>query len=114
MTDAINHRLVSTLFEAPPGYEIVQSLGVVRGISVRSRNAIASLGGAFKSMLGGSIETFRHLCEDARMEAYNLMVKDAVAQGANGILSVRYDTNEIMEGVQEVFCYGTAVLVAAK
>ncbi|KXS16443.1 DUF74-domain-containing protein [Gonapodya prolifera JEL478] len=114
MSDAIDHKMVSTLFEAPIGFEIVQHFGVVRGITVRSRNIIAAFGGALKSLVGGTIETYRTLCEDARMEAYNIMVYQAFQHGANCILAVRYDTTEIGEGMTEVFCYGTAVLVAAK
>jgi len=92
-----------------PGYTVHQSLGIVQGLTVRSRNAIASIGAGFKALAGGEIRTFTKMCEDARQEAYARMAAEAVERGADGIVAMRYDTNEVVQGVTEVLAYGTAV-----
>ena len=93
------------------GYRVVQHIGLVRGITVRSRNAVANIGGAIQSLFGGNVTIYTSLAEQARGEAYDLLVQHAEAAGANAILAMRYDANEIMEGITEVLAYGTAVVV---
>lgn len=93
------------------GYRIVRHLGVVRGITVRSRSVLGNLGGALQSMFGGNITMFTSLAEKARSEAFELMVQHAQGMGANAIIAMRYDANEIMDGITEVLAYGTAVVV---
>nr|WP_295110244.1 YbjQ family protein [uncultured Caulobacter sp.] len=95
------------------GYRIVQHLGMVRGVTVRSRSVIGNIGGAVQSIFGGNITIYTKLAETARQEAYDLLVRHAQEVGANAILAVRYDANEIMEGITEVLAYGTAVRVEA-
>ncbi|TPX38366.1 hypothetical protein SmJEL517_g00157 [Synchytrium microbalum] len=111
VSESIPVQFVSTLLEPPPGYKVVQQLGLVRGITVRSRNVIASIGAGLRSLVGGNIETFRVLCEDSRQEAYNIMVDHAFALGANCVLCARYDNNDIDVGITEMLCYGTAVRI---
>jgi uncharacterized protein YbjQ (UPF0145 family) len=94
-----------------PGYRIIRHLGVVRGITVRSRSLIGNIGGAIQSMFGGNITVYTNLAETARQEAYDLLVKHAQEAGANAIIGMRYDANEIMDGITEVLAYGTAVQV---
>jgi uncharacterized protein YbjQ (UPF0145 family) len=94
------------------GYRIVKTFGVVRGITVRSRSIFGTLGGTFQTIVGGNISAFTKLCEHARAEAYEILVQHASEIGANAIIGMRYDANEIMNGVTEVLCYGTAVVVA--
>jgi uncharacterized protein YbjQ (UPF0145 family) len=94
-----------------PGKTISRNLGLVRGITVRSRSVVGSIGASFQTIFGGNITIYTSLCEKAREEAYELMVQHAQDIGANGVISVRYDANEIMPGVAEVLCYGTAVVV---
>lgn len=93
------------------GYRIVRHIGVVRGITVRSRNAINDLVGGVQSMLGGRVGAYVKLAETARQEAFEELVAHAEAEGANAILALRYDANEIMPGITEVLAYGTAVVV---
>ncbi|MBF6596539.1 MAG: YbjQ family protein [Thermaceae bacterium] len=93
------------------GYKIVRHLGVVRGITVRSRSVLGNLGGALQSMFGGNITMFTSLAEKARSEAFELMVQHAQGMGANAIIAMRYDANDIMDGITEVLAYGTAVVV---
>jgi uncharacterized protein YbjQ (UPF0145 family) len=95
------------------GYRIVQHLGMVRGVTVRSRSVIGNIGGAVQSIFGGNITIYTKLAETARQEAYDLLVQHAQEVGANAILAMRYDANEIMEGITEVLAYGTAVRVEA-
>ncbi|MBO9542933.1 YbjQ family protein [Caulobacter sp.] len=95
------------------GYRIVQHLGMVRGVTVRSRSVIGNIGGAVQSIFGGNITIYTKLAETARQEAYDLLVQHAQEVGANAILAMRYDANEIMEGITEVLAYGTAVKVEA-
>jgi uncharacterized protein YbjQ (UPF0145 family) len=94
-----------------PGYRIVNTLGVARGITVRSRNAISDMVGGLQSMLGGRVETYVKLAETSRAEAYDELVANARALGANAVIAMRYESNEIMDGVTEVLAYGTAVVV---
>jgi len=92
-----------------PGYSVHRSLGVVNGITVRSRNVARALGAIGKSLVGGEIRNWTKLCEDARQEAYTRMLAEAVARGADGVIGMRYSTNEVKDGVTEVIAYGTAV-----
>lgn len=93
------------------GKKIVKELGIVRGITVRSRSIFGNIGGSFQTLFGGNITLFLSLCEKTRAEAYDQMIKNAEGMGANAIIMVRYDANEVMSGVAEVLCYGTAVVV---
>lgn len=102
--------LIVTTNDAP-GYRVVKTLGLVRGITVRSRNAISDMVGGLQSMLGGRVETYVKLAEASRAEALQEMVEHAQAMGANGVIAMRYEANEIMEGVTEVLAYGTAVVI---
>ena len=94
-----------------PGYRIVSIIGVVRGITVRSRSVIGNLGGAIQSIFGGNLSIYTDLAEHARREAYELLVDHARLAGADAVIAMRYDANEIMEGITEVLAYGTAVKV---
>jgi uncharacterized protein YbjQ (UPF0145 family) len=102
--------MVTTAFTLD-GYRIVQNLGVVRGITVRSRSVIGTFGAALQTIVGGNITLFTRLCEKTRAEAFELMVRHASEQGANAIIGTRYDATEVMQGVTEVLAYGTAVVV---
>lgn len=102
--------LIVTTNDAP-GYRVVKTLGLVRGITVRSRNAISDMVGGLQSMLGGRVETYVRLAETSRAEALEEMVEHARGMGANAVIAMRYEANEIMEGVTEVLAYGTAVVV---
>jgi len=93
------------------GYKVAKTLGVVRGLTVRSRSVFGTIGGSLQTLFGGNITLFTSLCEKTRNEAFEMMVKHAEEMGANAILGVRYDANEVMAGVTEVLCYGTAVVV---
>jgi uncharacterized protein YbjQ (UPF0145 family) len=101
---------VTTVLELP-GKTILKNLGLVRGITVRSRSIVGTIGGALHTLVGGNITLFTNLCEQTRRESYELMIKHAEEMGANAVIGVRYDANEVMSGVTEVLCYGTAVLV---
>ena len=94
-----------------PGYRIVRHLGVVRGVTVRSRNVIAGFGAMLQTLKGGNITIYTKLAEQARQEAYDLLVQHAQEIGANAIIAMRYDANEMQAGVTEVLAYGTAVVV---
>jgi uncharacterized protein YbjQ (UPF0145 family) len=100
--------LVATTNEIP-GYQITQILGVVRGVTVRSRSALGNIGGAIQSFFGGSISIYTSLAEHARQEAYDLLVEHAREAGADAVVGMRYDANDIMDGITEVLAYGTAV-----
>ena len=106
----MDHTNVTTALEQP-GKRIVRNLGMVKGITVRSRSIIGTLGGFLHTLVGGNITLFTQLCEKTRQEAYDLMVKHAEKLGANAIICTRYDATEVMGGVTEVLCYGTAVVV---
>ena len=95
------------------GYSVVQNLGVVRGITVRSRSIFGTIGGSLQTLLGGNITLFTELCEKTRAEAFEMMVDHAEELGANAVVGIRYDATELMQGVSEVLCYGTAVAVQA-
>ncbi len=96
-----------------PGYRIVRSLGIVRGIVVRSRSVFGTIGASLQTLVGGDITLFTQLCEKTRHDAFQRMVQHAEAQGANAIIAFRYDANEVMQGVTEVLAYGTAVVIEA-
>lgn len=106
----MDHRLVTTAFELP-GMRIVANYGLVRGITVRSRSVFGSFGASLQTLFGGNITLYTELCEHARDEAYQIMITHAAMTGANALIGVRYDANEIAPGVTEVLCYGTAVQV---
>ena len=106
----ILHHMTTTSFGLE-GHATVQTLGVVMGITVRSRSVIGNLGAVVQVFFGGRIENFISLCEKARQEAFELMLQHAERTGGNAVIGIRYDANEIMNGVTEVLCYGTAVTV---
>ena len=106
----VEHHLVSTSFDLA-GYRIVQQLGVVRGITVRSRSVVGNFGAAVQSIFGGKITVLESLCERARNEAFELMLEHAGELGANAVIGVRYDATELFQGMSEVLAYGTAVVV---
>lgn len=106
----MDHNLITTAFEID-GYKVVKNLGIIRGITVRSRNVFATIGASFQTLAGGNITLFTQLCEKARSEAFELMVSHAEDIGANAIIGMRYDANEVMSGVTEVLAYGTAVIL---
>jgi uncharacterized protein YbjQ (UPF0145 family) len=108
--DELPHEMTSTTFEIT-GYHVVQSLGVVRGVTVRSRNVFGTIGGMLQTIRGGNIGAFISLAERARAQAFDTMLHHAHEVGANAVIGVRYDANEMMQGVTEVLCYGTAVVV---
>jgi uncharacterized protein YbjQ (UPF0145 family) len=93
------------------GYQISRNLGVVRGITVRSRSLLGNLAGGLQTLLGGQISIYVELCEKTREEAFQYMLQHAAERGANAIINMRYDANEVMNGVTEVLAYGTAVFV---
>ncbi len=94
-----------------PGYRIVRVIGLVRGITVRSRSIVGTIGGALQSIVGGNITIFTSLAETARQEALDLMIRHAEEAGANAVIAMRYDGNEITDGITEMLAYGTAVVV---
>ena len=94
-----------------PGYRIVAHVGMVRGVTVRSRSVVGNVGGAIQSIFGGSLSIYTKLAETARQEAYDLMAEHARELGADAVVAMRYDANEIMDGITEVLAYGTAVKV---
>ena len=106
----MDHHNVTTALELP-GKKIKTNLGLVRGITVRSRSIVGNIGAGLQSLVGGNISLYTELCEKAREEAYELMVQHAEDLKANAIIAVRYDANEIANGITEVLCYGTAVVV---
>jgi len=102
--------MVTTALELP-GYRVARNIGVVRGIVVRSRSLVGNIAGGLQTLFGGNITVYTNLCERTRTEAYEMMCGHAEAAGGNAILMVRYDANEIFNGVTEVICYGSAVWV---
>lgn len=104
------HEMTSTTFEIA-GYHVIQSLGVVRGVVVRSRSLIGTTFAGLQTILGGNISAFTQLAEKARQQAFDTMLHQAHEASANAVIGVRYDANELMRGVTEVLCYGTAVVV---
>jgi uncharacterized protein YbjQ (UPF0145 family) len=111
-TPALGEAMITTAFELP-GYRVVSSLGVVRGIVVRSRSVVGNFVGGLQTLFGGNITIYTELCEQARMDTYRDMIKHARERHANAIVGVRYDATEVMPGLTEVLCYGTAVVVEA-
>jgi uncharacterized protein YbjQ (UPF0145 family) len=107
---ALAREMVATTNEIA-GWRIVRQLGIVRGITVRSRSIVGNIGAALQTLVGGNITLFTELCEHARQDAYDLMVQHAVQIGANAVVAMRYDANEVAQGVTEVLAYGTAVVV---
>jgi uncharacterized protein YbjQ (UPF0145 family) len=107
---SVSAQMVTTAFELP-GYRVNQNLGVVRGIVVRSRNLFVNIGAIFNQMVGGNITAWSNLCEQARRDAFEIMIQHATELGANAIIGARYDATEIATGVTEVLAYGTAVVV---
>jgi uncharacterized protein YbjQ (UPF0145 family) len=106
----LNDQMVTTALELP-GLRVVRNLGVVRGITVRSRSVVGNFLGGLQTIFGGNITIYTQLCEQARMETYRDMMLHARQLGANAIIAVRYDATELMAGLTEVLCYGTAVVV---
>ncbi|HZX57832.1 MAG TPA: YbjQ family protein [Mucilaginibacter sp.] len=106
----MDHSLVTTSISLE-GYKVTKQLGLVRGVTVRSRSALGNIAGGFQSLFGGRLSIYVELCENTREEAYQLMVQHAQVMGANAIINMRYDANEIMQGITEVLAYGTAVVV---
>ena len=104
------HAFVTTMNELP-GYRVVRTMGLVRGVTVRSRSIVGTLGASIQSLFGGNITLWSQLCEHTRQEAYDLMNRHAVEVGANAVIAMRYDATEIAAGVTEVLAYGTAVVV---
>jgi uncharacterized protein YbjQ (UPF0145 family) len=109
-TEAIEAAMVTTALELP-AHTIVRNLGLVRGITVRSRSIVGNFLGGLQSLFGGNITIYTQLCERARADTYRDMCEHARALGANAIIGVRYDATEVMPGLTEVLCYGTAVVV---
>src|SRR5215470_17610818 len=106
----IDQSMVTTNIELS-GYRVTRNLGVVRGITVRSRSLVGNIAGGLQTLLGGTISIYVELCEKTREEAFQKMLQHAAERGANAIISVRYDANEVIGGVTEVLAYGTAVVV---
>jgi uncharacterized protein YbjQ (UPF0145 family) len=106
----MDKNFVTTAFTID-GYRIVKNLGLVRGITVRSRSIFGTIGAAFQTLGGGNISLFTQLCERAREEAFDVMLLHAGQMGANAIIGMRYDANNVMDGVTEVLAYGTAVVI---
>jgi uncharacterized protein YbjQ (UPF0145 family) len=108
--DFLDHALTTTAFTID-GYRVTRNLGVVRGIMVRSRSIFGTVGGSLQTLLGGNISLFTSLCEKTRNDAFELMLRHAEERGANAVIGIRYDATEVMSGVSEVLCYGTAVQI---
>jgi len=107
---SVSTAMVTTAFELP-GQRIARNCGVVRGLVVRSRSIVGNIGAALQSLVGGNITLYSELCEKARDDAFKLMLQHASEHGANAIIGMRYDANEVMDGITEVLAYGTAVVV---
>jgi uncharacterized protein YbjQ (UPF0145 family) len=107
---SVSHAMVTTAFDLE-GFHVVRNLGIVRGIVVRSRSVIGTIGASLQTLVGGNITLLTNLCEKTRTDAFDLMVQHASELGANAIIGARYDATEIMQGVTEVLAYGTAVVV---
>ena len=106
----MDNAMTTTSFEIE-GFHVTRNLGVVRGITVRSRSIFGSIGASIQTLFGGNITLMTELCEKTRSDAFRMMLEHAQAMGANAVIGVRYDANELMDGVTEVLCYGTAVVV---
>ena len=110
MRVVLDGAMVTTAFDLP-GYRITRNFGVVRGIVVRSRSILGTIGAGLQTIVGGNISLFTELCERTRQDAFALMMRHAAEHGANAVIGARYDANEVMQGVTEVLAYGTAVFV---
>jgi uncharacterized protein YbjQ (UPF0145 family) len=108
----MERRMTTTAFTID-NFKIVKNLGVVRGITVRSRSIFGTIGASLQTLFGGDITLFTELCEKTRQDSFEMMVRHAEEIGANAVVGIRYDANELMSGVTEVLCYGTAVVVEA-
>ena len=106
----MDHQFVTTAFDFQ-GYKITKNIGIVRGIIVRSRSIIGNIGAGFQALVGGNITLYTQLCEKTRIDAFEAMIRQADAMGANAIIGMRYDANEIAQGITEVLAYGTAVFI---
>jgi uncharacterized protein YbjQ (UPF0145 family) len=106
----VAHNMVTTQFELD-GFHVTRTLGVVRGIVVRSRSIFGTIGAGLQTLVGGNITLLTNLCEKTRQEAFDLMLQHAAELGANAVVGARYDATEVMQGVTEVLAYGTAVFV---
>jgi uncharacterized protein YbjQ (UPF0145 family) len=102
--------MITTAFELP-GYRVVKTIGLVRGVTVRSRSILGTIGASLETLVGGNITLFEEMCEKTREEALELMMQHAAQENANAVIGVRYDATEVMQGVTEVLAYGTAVFV---
>jgi uncharacterized protein YbjQ (UPF0145 family) len=109
----MDKKMVATNFEIN-GYEVVEQLGVVKGIVVRSRSVVGNIGAGLQSLVGGNITIYTELCEQAREDSFELMIEHASKIGADGIIGMRYDANEVTSGITEVLSYGTAVKLKKK
>ena len=103
--------MIVTTSTSLEGYKVIEQLGVVRGIIVRSRSLLGNIAGGFQTLFGGNITIYTELCEKTRQDAFDLMIEHAKQQNANAVINMRYDANEVMQGVTEVLAYGTAVVV---
>jgi uncharacterized protein YbjQ (UPF0145 family) len=110
MNVSVNASMVTTAFDLP-GYRVTKTLGLVRGVTVRSRSILGTLGASLETVVGGNITLFEDMCEKTREQALDLMLEHAAQHGANAVIGVRYDATEVMQGVTEVIAYGTAVQV---
>jgi uncharacterized protein YbjQ (UPF0145 family) len=110
MNVSVNPNMVTTAFELP-GYRVVKSFGLVRGVTVRSRSIFGTIGASLETLVGGNITLFEEMCEKTREEALEVMMQHATEHGANAVIGMRYDATEVMQGVTEVLAYGTAVQV---
>ena len=106
----IPYNMTTTAFDLP-GYRVVRSLGVVRGVVVRSRSVVGTIGAGLQTLMGGNISLFTELAERTRQQAFDTMLVQADMAGADAVIGIRYDANELMKGVTEVLCYGTAVKI---
>jgi uncharacterized protein YbjQ (UPF0145 family) len=111
MPHPIDPAMTTTAF-ALDGYRTTKTLGIVRGVTVRSRSILGTIGASLQTLVGGNITLLTELCEKTRADAFDLVLQHAHALGANGVVGLRYDATEVMDGVTEVLCYGTAVVVA--
>jgi uncharacterized protein YbjQ (UPF0145 family) len=110
MNVSLSPAMITTAFDLP-GYRVVKALGLVRGVTVRSRSILGTIGASLETLIGGNITLFEEMCEKTREEALELMIQHAAEHGANAVIGVRYDATEVMQGVTEVLAYGTAVQV---
>ena len=110
MNASVNASMVTTAFDLP-GFRVTKTLGLVRGVTVRSRSILGTLGASLETIVGGNITLFEDMCEKTREQALELMLEHAAQHGANAVIGVRYDATEVMQGVTEVIAYGTAVQV---